>query len=256
MTVTGLWIGLMDHKLLKKQFKHRANTFDKSARWVKDPGLLDIHREMAKILPGELILEACCGTGVVGLNLRKSKNTVVGLDLSLDMLKFAHKRLDHCVNARTERLPFADNTFDAVVCRQAMHFLDMKRFFSELFRVIKPRTGRVVISQIVPFGDKDKDWVRRIHRKKQNMLKNFVCEPDILGRLKNAGFKKVEAREYTIEEPINPWLTDTFFPPEKIKELKEMFINAPLPYKKLHLVRCEKGAIYETMRWIIAKGRK
>jgi ubiquinone/menaquinone biosynthesis C-methylase UbiE len=246
----------MDHKQLKNQFKKRAATFDRSARWVKDPGLLDIHRKLAGIREGETVLEACCGTGVVGSSLRKAGIMVVGLDLSLDMLGFARKRLDHCVNARTERLPFADNTFDAVVCRQAMHFLDMKRFFPELLRVIKPRTGRVVISQIVPFGEEDKAWVRRIHSKKQNMLKNFVCADDILGCLKKAGFKKIENREYKIEEPINPWLTDTFFPPEKIKELQDMFINAPLTYKKLHRTRRVNGVIYDTMRWIIAKGRK
>lgn len=256
MTVTDLWIGIMDHKQLKKQFKNRARTFDRSARWVKDPGLLDIHRKLAKILPGETVLEACCGTGIVGADLCKSGNTAIGLDLSLDMLGFAGKRLDHCVNAQTEHLPFADNTFDVAACRQAMHFLDMKRFFFELFRVVKPGTGRVIISQIVPFGEKDKAWVRRIHQKKQNMLRNFVCEQDILDGLKRAGFKKIERREYTIEEPINPWLTDTFFPPKKIEELKGMFINAPAQYKELHRVRCVKGAIYETMRWIIALGRK
>lgn len=256
MTATAPWIGIMDQRKLKKQFKNRAKTFDRSARWVKDPGLLKLHRKLAVIRPGERVLEACCGTGVVGSSLAKPGNIIVGLDLSLDMLGFASKRLDHCVNGQTERLPFADNTFDLVICRQAMHFLGMKRFFSEVRRVLKPRVGRAVISQIVPFGQEDKNWVRKIHRKKQNMLRNFVCEEDILGGLRQAGFKKLESREYTIEEPINPWLNDTFFPPKKIKELKNLFINAPEPYKRLHRIRCEKGMIHETMRWIAVKGWK
>jgi DNA gyrase subunit B len=241
---------------IKDQFAHRAPTFESSAKWVKNKDLLDLHSKLAGVSSGELVLEVCCGTGVVGQRLERDGAKVIGLDISLSMLEGARKKLSYCVNGKAERLPFGDNIFDAVVCRQAFHFLDVSQVVNEMLRVAKSSTGRIVISQIVPFGKGDSDWLCRIHRAKQPLLKNFLQEKDFRNFLEDAGCREVEMREHSIEEPINSWLTDTFFPGPKIEEIKGMFVNAPEEYKKCHKVKCVNADIFDTMRWIVVRGAK
>ncbi len=240
---------------IQNQFKARAQTFDVSARWVKDKFLLDVHRESAGVSKGDLILEVCCGTGVVGQQLSKSRAKVIGIDISLSMLGNAKKRLFSCINSQAERLPFKDNTFDVVICRQAFHFLDIKKVLGEMFRVVRSGTGRIVISQIVPFGKEDSDWLCQIHRKKQPLLKNFLTEQNLKESIERAGFQDLVSREYLIEEPISDWLVDTNFAPAEIKAIKEMFLNAPQDYKKLHNVRAIDNEVFDTMRWIVISAK-
>jgi DNA gyrase subunit B len=241
---------------IKSQFGQRAATFESSAKWVKNKDLLELHSKLAGILPGDLVLEVCCGTGVVGERLAREGAKVAGLDISLSMLEGAKNKLDYCVNGQAEQLPFRDNSFDVVVCRQAFHFLDAFPAVREMFRVVKSGTGRVVISQIVPFGQEDCDWLCRIHRKKQPLLKNFLQEQNLRDLLKVAGCRDMILCEHCIEEPINNWLKDTFFLESKIEEIKGMFVNAPGGYKISHKVKCGNGEIFDTMRWVVARGKK
>lgn len=238
------------------QFVQRADTFESSACWVKDKELLDMHADLARIHKGESALEVCCGTGVVGQRLALAGAKVTGFDISLSMLKHAKKKLSYCVNAKAEHFPFGDNTFDVVICRQAFHFLDTPRVVREMVRVVKAGTGRIIISQIVPFGEEDSNWLFQIHHKKQPLLKNFLHEEHLKDLLKNAGCQDIVSRQYCVEEPINNWLKDTFLPQAKIDEIKSMFMNAPSGYKTAHRIRCSNGDIFDTMRWVIIRGKK
>lgn len=241
---------------IKRQFLLRAGSFDDSAKWVKDERLLDIHYKLSRASKGGLALEVCCGTGIVGKRLSSGGLRVIGLDLSLSMLKKAKGRLGSCVNGRAEQLPFLDNTFDIVICRQALHFLNTKKAISEMFRVAKQSSGRVIISQIVPFGRRDSAWLRRLHRKKQPLLNNFLNEQDLKGLLKYSGCVDIVSREHCVIEPVNHWLKDTFLPQAKIDAIKKMLLNAPAAYKAAHQVRVVDGDILDRMRWVAIRGNK
>lgn len=245
----------MEYSKIKGQFKLRAKTFDDSARWIKDKGLLDLHYSLAQVNAGDLILEVCCGTGVVGQRLLQNGSKVIGLDLSLSMLGSAKKRLSFCANGQAEQIPFRNNIFDAVVCRQAFHFLDIKQSLNEILRITKPG-ARVVISQIVPFSNEDRDWLYQIHRKKQPLLKNFLTEHELKCLIENAGFKNFISREYFIEEPITSWLADTYFSESEKNTIKDMFLNAPLKYKVLHQTKVVSGDVFDTMRWVVLSVNK
>jgi DNA gyrase subunit B len=208
---------------VKGQFKLRAGSFEDSARWVKDEDLLDIHQKLAENPTGKLILDVCCGRGILDERLSRNGSIVVGSDISLTMLQKARQRLNFCVNGLTECLPFLDNVFDVVVCRQVFHFLDIKRVIKEMYRIAKSDGGKIIISQIVPFGEKDNNWLFQIHREKQPLLKDFLYEQDLNQLLKNVGCADITSYEHCIEEPINNWLKDTYFSQATISAIKKCF---------------------------------
>jgi SAM-dependent methyltransferase len=96
---------------------------------------------------GSLVIDFGCGTGILIRELLERGYQVVGLDLSLEMLK-AHKEViaflvcgDGCC------LPLADAKFDAVFCRGSIHHVpDLKRAFEEIVRVLKPG-GYLIFSE-------------------------------------------------------------------------------------------------------------
>jgi DNA gyrase subunit B len=240
---------------VKDQFKLRAASFERSARWVRDEGLLSLHRSLAGVYSGNLILDVCCGIGMVGEKFLGDGVMVVGLDISLPMLARAKERLSYCVNAPACLLPFRNELFDVVVCRQAFHFLNPKRAIKEMYRIAKPG-ARLVVSQIVPFGREDSEWLYCIHREKQPSLRNFLHDKDITALLEEAGCTDISFRDCYLEESVDNWLSEPFFSQATREKIKKMFLQAPPGYRRLHNTRVLDGQIFDTMRWHLARGIK
>ncbi|MGZ6267435.1 MAG: class I SAM-dependent methyltransferase [Candidatus Limnocylindrales bacterium] len=103
--------------------------------------------------PTDRVLDVATGTGMVAQALRDRYGcSVVGLDQSADMLAVARTRegvYDSIVEARAERLPFPDASFDHLTFTYLLRYVDdPAATMRELARVVKPG-GRVAM---VEFG--------------------------------------------------------------------------------------------------------
>ncbi|MDD2836979.1 MAG: class I SAM-dependent methyltransferase [Methanothrix sp.] len=134
---------------IKSYWDRRSSTFDMS------PGhTLSSKREedawkslfLDKIGPGEKrVLDVGAGTGFLSIMLAEIGYSVVGVDLSEEMIKNARKKMDaRGLKVRlevgdAEDLPFEDGSFDAVVNRAVLWTLpNPKRALIEWKRVLKP----------------------------------------------------------------------------------------------------------------------
>lgn len=86
------------------------------------------------------ILDVACGTGLASEPFAKEGARVTGIDSSQEMLKYAEARIlnGEFKVGNAETLPFGDQTFDAAICAQAIHWLDRDKAINEMIRVTKP----------------------------------------------------------------------------------------------------------------------
>ena len=117
--------------------------------------------ELAKVEPGDKVLDVGCGTGSLTLTAKTSAGSngaVYGIDASPEMIEVARKKATQSGQEVTfdvgliEKLPFPDATFDVVVSRLVIHHLpdDLKRKgFAEIFRVLKPG-GHLLVADFKP----------------------------------------------------------------------------------------------------------
>lgn len=115
------------------------------------PAAADLIRA-ASLRPGERVLDAACGTGVVTKLAAEQVapgGTVAGLDPNPAMLAVARTttRSDMSIDwheAPAEHLPFRDESFDAVLCGMGLQFFaDKEAGLREFHRVLVPG-GRLV----------------------------------------------------------------------------------------------------------------
>jgi ubiquinone/menaquinone biosynthesis C-methylase UbiE len=103
--------------------------------------------------PDERILDAGCGTGDHLTALTDHGSSPIGLDLSLGMLQRARMKAPSVpvlLASLSEGLPFKPDRFDGVLCSLVSeHLTDLNRFFSEIYRVLRPG-GRLVFSGLHP----------------------------------------------------------------------------------------------------------
>jgi ubiquinone/menaquinone biosynthesis C-methylase UbiE len=111
--------------------------------------------ELARLQPGERVFDAACGTGVVARAASPcvgATGKVTGVDLNPGMLEVARATAGEAGQAiawregNLEALPFADGSFDVVLCQQGLQFCPNKAAaVKELNRVLR-EGGRLVLS--------------------------------------------------------------------------------------------------------------
>jgi ubiquinone/menaquinone biosynthesis C-methylase UbiE len=85
------------------------------------------------------LLDAGCGTGLGSMRLQAAVPILIGVDLSIGMLRQAAARGQTIVQAELGALPFQDGTFDGIFSFKVLaHVPGVRQALEELKRVVKP----------------------------------------------------------------------------------------------------------------------
>ncbi|MEN6479529.1 MAG: class I SAM-dependent methyltransferase [Anaerolineales bacterium] len=130
-------------------FSQRA-AFYTTSQTHSDAAQLESLVALAAPQPDWTVLDVGTGTGHTALTMAPHAASVVGIDLTIEMLAQA-RLLEQAQGLRlswaladAEALPFATASFDLVTCRRsAHHFHDLGRALAEMARVVEP--GGVVL---------------------------------------------------------------------------------------------------------------
>ena len=103
---------------------------------------------------GKTVLDIGCGDGTIAIELARRGAIVTAVDASAEMLDAARSRAasdGHPIaflHAGIEALPFAAGTFDIVLAKTILCFVqDARPAFAEIARVLRPG-GRLVIGEL------------------------------------------------------------------------------------------------------------
>jgi len=174
---------------------------------------MELILDLLRPSPGERILDAGCGTGIFTYDILEQRTGVMGLDLSLPMLRKARSK--GC--ARLEllqgdmlRLPLREGAFEKTVSITALEFIeDAKQAIEELFRVTKSKGTIVVatLNRLSPWAAQRKEKGKEGH---SLFSRVFFRSPEEMAALASQGgvlrtavhFKKEEdpRRALEIEE--------------------------------------------------------
>lgn len=151
-----------------------------------------------KDLKGKNLLDVGCGTGLYSIMAYSRGATVIGLDISENMLNIAREKTKllslpiNFVLGDMDNMPFNDNTFNAVISVTALEFSkNHKNSLKEILRVLKPGCKAVigVLSESSLWSKKRKE---KAQSQKSAYFYAHFFEPKELKRLLiEAGFKSV-----------------------------------------------------------------
>jgi SAM-dependent methyltransferase len=111
--------------------QHRPGYAESAIRWCLAP---------ASGAPPLRVVDLGAGTGILTGGLARLGADVVAVEPDQAMLARLRRQLPavRAVAGSAERIPLADQSADAVLCGQAMHWFDMDRALPEIARVLVP----------------------------------------------------------------------------------------------------------------------
>ncbi len=168
--------------------------------------------------PGERVLDLAAGTGTSSLPFREAGARVVPCDFSLGMLRVGKRRHPDLplTAGDATRLPFADDTFDAVTISFGLRNVqDHGTALTEMLRVTRPG-GRVVICEFSqptwgPFRTVYTEYLMRAlppvatavssnpeaYVYLAESIRAWPDQPGLAARLREAGWSRVAWRNLT-----------------------------------------------------------
>lgn len=122
--------------------------------------------------PVERAIDVGCGTGMSTIALKEIAREIVGVDMSLEMIRLAERdeRINYTV-ADATRLPFIEGGFDLMTLSSAFHWLDRGEFIREAGRVLKRSSGWLIVYDNYFSGQMEENsafqnWYRENHLRK------------------------------------------------------------------------------------------
>lgn len=103
--------------------------------------------DAVKNIKVERVLDVGCGAGQEFLPfLEKTDAYCVGIDVAKELRSATKELFQHCANQKRvsflrssgEKLPFADESFDVVLCRVALPYMNNRQAIGEISRVLRP----------------------------------------------------------------------------------------------------------------------
>lgn len=182
--------------------------------------LAQLFLEQVGLQVGERVLDVACGTGIVARLAAPQvspSGKVVGLDLNTGMLDVARAQPSES-GATVEwrhgdatALPFADATFDVVLCQQGLQFFpDKVRALREMHRVLVPggRLALSVWSTVAPFTAALAEALARYvsaDAAARSLAPSALRDAETVRTLiLDAGFRTVDMRTAVVTRRIGP----------------------------------------------------
>lgn len=188
------------------------------------------------------ILDAGCGAGSLSRLLAgaKPENTIIGIDISRESIKYAQKKLAdiyrnlNLVVGDLESLPFKDSSFKYIICSEVLeHVLESKRqkVLSEFYRVAHFR-GRLFLTT-------------------PNGMHFFILLRKLLGWI-SKGRLRSSITTQIYDKPLFPHSSVGLLRLSKWKIISFSFTNYSLNYKSLDFTITPKLPIFALQLFVEA----
>lgn len=196
---------------------------------------LDRMIEIAAPQADWLGLDIATGGGHTALRFAQQGVRMVASDIGSNMLEAARAHLrsqgdetTRFSGADAEALPFADNSFDLVSCRVAVHhFPDAYRFMLEAARVLKPGGKLVIHDHLLPEDPKAMDYIEAFDTLRDPSHFRAWNESEWRGLFLDAGLSVDYTEKLERAALLLPWAERQNCSQDVIDRLRILLAQAP-----------------------------
>jgi ubiquinone/menaquinone biosynthesis C-methylase UbiE len=249
---------------IKKSFTVQAENFENANMHFSKQQYLDYMVRCLSLNSSDIILEAACGTCVCGRAAAPYVQSVSCLDVTPAMLavgknaaqKSGLKNMQF-IEGIVEDMPFAAQTFDAVLTRLSFHhFTDTDKPFREMDRVLK-RDGKLAVIDMEAAEESLRETEDHLETLRDPSHVRTRSKRELTALYGKYGYEVIRQESTVFPVALDAWFDLTKTPDDARKTVTDM-LTAELnggpatgfrPYLK-------DGALHFEQRWLMLIGIK
>jgi SAM-dependent methyltransferase len=207
------------------------------------------------------VLDLGCGGGHVSYRAARYATRVVACDVTPAMLAAVARtaaaqglhNIETCL-APAESLPFADEHFDAVLCRfTAHHWSDFKAGLREAWRVTKPGGLAVFMDTLAPESPLLDTHLQALELLRDPSHVRNYSAGQWCAALGEAGFSLQRCTVRPLPLDFASWTQRTRTPPEMVAAIRHLQRGAPDPVRRYLRLTEEGGFTLETATILLSR---
>ena len=183
--------------------------------WSSPAGIVRWQRriEMFKIFIGnenKKVLEVGCGTGLFTKEIAETKNKIIAIDISPELLDIARKKIQKnnltFLLSNACKTEFSENTFDFIIGSSVLHHLNVDSALKEFYRILKPR-GKIMFTEPNMLNpqiaiQKNISYIKKMAGDSPD--ETAFIKWKIKNKLKNEGFDNISVNAFDFLHPFIP----------------------------------------------------
>ncbi len=222
-------MGIKENAII--QFGKQAEAYAKGNIFVDVAHLSEVIKRSC-MEGNHRVLDIATGAGFLALEYAKKADTVIGCDLTRNMLLKAREKertsgFDNTgfLLSDVESLPFPDKSFDIVSCRFAFHhFPNPKRALLEMKRVCR---DRIVLVDGVSSEDIEKSlFHNRIEKMRDPSHVRIYSLSEIEKKFDEAGIDSIHITHWEIPQDFKEWMARAGCDEKKTKNIEQMMAES------------------------------
>jgi SAM-dependent methyltransferase len=190
---------------------------------------------IAGLTGAEQVLDVATATGHTAFALAPHARQVMGVDLTPQMLLEARRQAEArnignitFQEGDAEHLPFANGTFDVVICRiAAHHFPDAAAFCREAARVLRPGGRLVVVDNVADEDPALDQFINRLEKLRDPSHFRSWRISEWERFMAGAGLVFTVAHRFMTPMDREEWLARMHVPADLADQLRRDFAGAP-----------------------------
>ena len=230
-----------NQQFVKNTFAARAKSYDDEFSWIHDKDYI------SDLVPPPFgmgkLLDVCAGTGAVSCLAHESGWDTTATDISAEMMEKISYDVRRVV-ADVCALPFADDSFDVVSCRQGLQYVPLEKALKELYRVAK---AEVRLAHITIHEEEDYQFWKDYFAIASPGRVNVFLPDQIATLARQIGFKTAKTSPKISEESYVSSIMH--LSEEERKILIDRFLSASPAFLKRNRITISENDIRGERRW-------
>lgn len=204
--------------LIIEQFRRvatAAKTEGGRSRHLTEADLLALI-QLAAPEPGDRVLDAATGTGVLALAFAPHVESVLGIDVSPAMLEHAEAARGasgienvHFRLGEVGSLPQPPGSFEIIICHDLLHYItDVPALLARFHALLAPG-GRLVLDELIGSNDPVKRATQNaIEQRRDPAFTQVLSAGEIQRALAASGFVIRRSERYAVQRELGEWLSE------------------------------------------------
>ena len=219
----------IDAKIVK-QFNKTAESYSKDIIFSQG---IDLEIILTEVNADHkmTVLDVATGAGHVAMKIAPFVKSVNAIDITPKMIEILKQNIQYknIKNIVAEIMPadnleFKEDTFDVITCRFATHhFTNVKKFLSEIKRVLKPNGKLILVDIIAPETKSMNNFVNHINKLRDNSHVKQCSEAEWESIFVELNFNILNKQNNPLTHDLDSWFARAKTSNENMEKIVDAF---------------------------------